>query len=47
MFENAIDEAPADYWAPDGVHPSPAGHYRMAQVWIQEMAASIDRKKQD
>jgi lysophospholipase L1-like esterase len=34
MFDKACDEAPALYWLPDGVHPSPAGHARMADLWI-------------
>jgi len=33
MFNRALEEAPAEYWAGDGVHPSPAGHARMAQFW--------------
>lgn len=35
VFEEALEEAPGPYWAEDGVHPSPAGHYRMAQAWLQ------------
>lgn len=26
---------PASYWIWDGIHPTPAMHYRMAQLWIQ------------
>jgi len=33
MFDEALKEAPAEYWAGDGVHPSPAGHERMARFW--------------
>lgn len=33
MFNAAQDEAPPEYWASDGVHPSPAGHDRMAKFW--------------
>lgn len=33
MFNDALKEAPCDYWAGDGVHPTPAGHARMAQFW--------------
>lgn len=33
MFDAAQREAPAAYWAADGVHPSPAGHMRMARLW--------------
>ncbi|PQJ34788.1 hypothetical protein BSZ35_09410 [Salinibacter sp. 10B] len=34
MFDEALEEAPAAYWASDGVHPTAAGHYRMAQAWL-------------
>lgn len=34
LFEQLLDEAPAAYWAPDGVHPSPAGHERMSETWL-------------
>ena len=33
MFDAAVKEAPAEYWADDGVHPTPAGHARMARFW--------------
>lgn len=34
VFDEALQEAPAPYWAEDGVHPTPAGHDRMAQAWL-------------
>ncbi len=34
IFDRALEEAPAPYWAPDGVHPSPAGNYLMARAWL-------------
>lgn len=34
LFEDALNAAPVDYWAPDGVHPSLAGSERMAQAWV-------------
>jgi len=34
MFDEALNEAPPEYWAPDGVHPSSAGHTRMARLWL-------------
>ncbi len=37
MFDAACNEAPADYWAGDGVHPSLAGHQRMARLWIESI----------
>jgi lysophospholipase L1-like esterase len=35
MFDEAVREAPPQYWATDGVHPTLAGHYRMAQTWME------------
>lgn len=35
VFDEALQEAPAPYWSRDGVHPTPAGHYRMAQAWLE------------
>ncbi len=40
MFDKLCDEAPPAYWAEDGVHPSPAGHQRMAEYWIECVTAS-------
>ena len=33
MFDRAVRYAPAEHWAQDGVHPSPAGAALMAQTW--------------
>lgn len=35
MFDQAVKEAPPAYWAGDGVHPTIAGHQRMAQAWLE------------
>jgi len=35
MFDKAAKKAPAAYWAADGVHPTPAGSYLMAQEWLK------------
>jgi lysophospholipase L1-like esterase len=35
MFDAAIKEAPPMYWAGDGVHPTLAGHQRMATAWLE------------
>lgn len=34
VFDDALEEAAASYWAEDGIHPTPAGHMRMAQAWL-------------
>jgi len=33
MFNEALKEAPPEHWAYDGIHPTPAGHTRMARFW--------------
>lgn len=33
MFNRAVEQAPPDYWAADGVHPTLAGHALMASEW--------------
>ncbi len=35
VFDEALEQAPAAYWAPDGVHPSLAGSYLMARSWLE------------
>ncbi len=35
MFEKATKKANSSYWAPDGVHPTAAGHTLMAQEWMK------------
>lgn len=39
MFDAAATEAPMTYWLADGFHPTPAGHGRMAQLWLQRLSA--------
>jgi len=34
LFQQALEEAPASYWCPDGVHPSLAGGHLMAAAWL-------------
>ncbi len=33
MFNDALADAPPQYWAGDGVHPTMAGHALMAKTW--------------
>jgi acyl-CoA thioesterase I len=35
IFAEARMTASDEYWAPDGVHPSPAGHALMARAWLR------------
>ncbi|GKS13256.1 lipase [Paenibacillus chitinolyticus] len=41
LFAQASAKAPCPYWAPDGVHPSPAGHALIADAWLK--AAGVTR----
>ena len=34
VFGEALAFAPADYWCPDGVHPSLAGGHLMKEAWL-------------
>jgi lysophospholipase L1-like esterase len=40
VFDEAMMKAPAHYWAPDGVHPSIAGHKIMADAWLKSVNES-------
>jgi lysophospholipase L1-like esterase len=44
VFNDAMKQAPAEYWAPDGVHPTPAGHLLMAKAWLKATGLSTDRQ---
>jgi acyl-CoA thioesterase-1 len=35
LFAQVCTQAPASYWAADGVHPSQAGHGLIAQAWLE------------
>ena len=35
MFDEAVKYAPAEQWAKDGVHPTPAGAALMAHTWLR------------
>jgi lysophospholipase L1-like esterase len=35
IFDEALSKADVAYWCPDGVHPSLAGNYLMAQAWLK------------
>lgn len=38
MFAVAATRAPAEFWLPDGVHPTPAGHALIADAWLGQIA---------
>jgi lysophospholipase L1-like esterase len=35
VFAAAACRREPAFWAPDGVHPSPAGHALMAEAWLR------------
>jgi lysophospholipase L1-like esterase len=39
LFAQASTEAPLAFWAPDGVHPSPAGHALISKAWLDAVKA--------
>jgi lysophospholipase L1-like esterase len=41
LFAQASMRAPAGFWAPDGVHPSPAGHALIAKAWLETVGVSL------
>lgn len=40
-FSVAARRRPPDFWAPDGVHPSEAGHTLIAQAWLEAVGVKI------
>lgn len=41
IFDECVLLAPPSFWAADGVHPSAAGHMRMADAWVKQMDALV------
>lgn len=39
-FASAATRREMDFWLPDGVHPSPAGHALIAQTWLRAVGAT-------
>lgn len=37
VLRDALRQAPPEYWAADGVHPTPAGHRLLADCWLQQV----------
>ena len=41
ILDDACKICPAEYWSPDGVHPSPAGHQIIAEAWLKAFEREI------
>lgn len=41
LFAEARSLASNEYWAPDGVHPTPAGHALMARAWLKAVGVKL------
>jgi lysophospholipase L1-like esterase len=39
LFAEAARSRPPEFWAADGVHPSPAGHALISQAWLRAVKA--------
>lgn len=35
LFNDAFKRAPQEFWAADGVHPTPAGHQLITDAWVK------------
>jgi lysophospholipase L1-like esterase len=40
-FSAAARKRPPDFWAPDGVHPSEAGHTLIVQAWLEAVGVKV------
>lgn len=40
-FAGAAERAGPAFWAPDGVHPTPAGHAFIARAWLEAVGVEI------
>lgn len=41
VFNEAAKKAPPQYWTADGVHPTMAGAYLMAQAWLKTVLGKV------
>lgn len=46
IFAAACTQAPPEYWAPDGVHPTAAGHGLIANAWLDATESSSSAPEQ-
>ena len=42
IFRESCSLHPPEYWVPDGVHPTPAGHALIAKSWIEYVDEAIE-----
>ncbi len=43
LFAQAATQRQPDFWTPDGVHPSPAGHALIAHAWLKTFTQALLR----
>lgn len=41
VFNQALNNAPADYWIWDGIHPMPGGHELIAREWLSQVGEKL------
>jgi lysophospholipase L1-like esterase len=41
IFRESCSLHPPEYWAPDGVHPTQAGHTLIAKSWIEYVEKTL------
>lgn len=41
VFNDALKDAPQEYWMADGIHPTPAGHRLIQKEWLKAAADLI------
>lgn len=44
VFDEALGKYPAQHWAADGVHPTAAGHWLIAQAWKKAVGIGSGRE---
>ena len=42
LFDDALADAPVEFWCPDGVHPALPGSYLMAQAWLDALHETLN-----
>jgi lysophospholipase L1-like esterase len=42
-FDRAMKQAPAEYWAYDGIHPTAAGFWLLAETWLDHVVRQAMR----